>query len=81
MTGREPALTPEGERYASRARDLDYREPVSAHAAVAVMFGRVLRGFHRVLALGEALALHFLESEGRVVPVPGADGVMRFVRP
>jgi glyoxylase-like metal-dependent hydrolase (beta-lactamase superfamily II) len=57
------------------------REPVSAHDAVAVMFGRVLRGFHRVLALGEALAhLHFLASEGRVVPVPGSDGVMRFVR-
>jgi hypothetical protein len=33
------------------------------------------------VALGEALAhLHFLESKGRVVPVPGADGVMRFVR-
>jgi glyoxylase-like metal-dependent hydrolase (beta-lactamase superfamily II) len=57
------------------------REPVSAHDAVAVMFGRVLRGFHFVLALGEALAhLHFLASEGRVVPVAGADGVMRFVR-
>lgn len=57
------------------------REPRSAHDAVAVMFGRVLRGFHRVLALGEALAhLHFLASERRVVPMPGADGVMRFVR-
>ena len=57
------------------------REPRSAHDAVAVMFGRVLRGFHRVLALGEALAhLHFLVGEGRVMPVAGADGVMRFVR-
>ena len=57
------------------------REPRSAHETVPVMFGRVLRGFHRVLALGEALAhLHFLASEGRVVRTLSADGVARFVR-
>lgn len=56
-------------------------EPRSAHDVVPVMFGRVLRGFHRVLALGEALAhLHFLASEGRVTRVAGADGVARFAR-
>jgi hypothetical protein len=45
------------------------------------MFGRVLRGFHRVLALGEALAhLHFLASEGRVMHTSSSDGVARFVR-
>jgi glyoxylase-like metal-dependent hydrolase (beta-lactamase superfamily II) len=57
------------------------REPRSAQDAVAVMFGRVLKGFHRVLALGEALAhLHFLASEGRVARTSSADGVTRFVR-
>jgi glyoxylase-like metal-dependent hydrolase (beta-lactamase superfamily II) len=57
------------------------REPRSAQEAVPVMFGRVLRGFHRVLALGEALAhLQFLASEGRVSRTAGADGVARFVR-
>ena len=57
------------------------REPRSAQEAVPVMFGRVLRGFHRVLALGEALAhLQFLASEGRVSRIAGADGVARFVR-
>lgn len=57
------------------------REPRSAHETVPVMFGRVLRGFHRVLALGEALAhLHFLASEGRVVRTLSADDVARFVR-
>ena len=56
-------------------------EPRSAHDAVAVMFGRVLRGFHRVLALGEALAhLHYLASEGRVARVAGTDGIARFMR-
>ena len=56
-------------------------EPRSAQDAVPVMFGRVLRGFHRVLALGEALAhLHFLASEGRVARHVGDDGVVRFVR-
>ena len=57
------------------------RGPRSAHDVVPVMFGRVLRGFHRVLALGEALAhLHFLASEGRVTRLADADGVTRFVR-
>jgi glyoxylase-like metal-dependent hydrolase (beta-lactamase superfamily II) len=57
------------------------REPCSAHDVVPVMFGRVLRGFHRVLALGEALAhLRFLATEGRLTRIAGADGVARFVR-
>jgi glyoxylase-like metal-dependent hydrolase (beta-lactamase superfamily II) len=57
------------------------REPRSAHEVVPVMFGRVLRGFHRVLALGEALAhLHFLATEGRVARMAEADGVVRFAR-
>jgi glyoxylase-like metal-dependent hydrolase (beta-lactamase superfamily II) len=56
-------------------------EPSSAQDAVPIMFGRVLRGFHRVLALGEALAhLHFLETEGRVTRIRATDGVTRFVR-
>jgi glyoxylase-like metal-dependent hydrolase (beta-lactamase superfamily II) len=56
-------------------------EPRSAGDAMPVMFGRALRGFHRVLGLGEALAhLHFLESEGRATRLTGDDGVTRFVR-
>ena len=56
-------------------------EPRSAGDAMQVMFGRALRGFHRVLGLGEALAhLHFLESERRATRLEGDDGVTRFVR-
>jgi glyoxylase-like metal-dependent hydrolase (beta-lactamase superfamily II) len=56
-------------------------EPRSAMDSVPVMFGRVLRGFHRLLALGEALAhLHYLASEGRVTRLVGMEGEVRFVR-
>jgi glyoxylase-like metal-dependent hydrolase (beta-lactamase superfamily II) len=56
-------------------------EPRSACDAMPLMFGRVLRGFHRLLALGEALAhLHYLASEKRVERLIGAEGQIRFVR-
>ncbi|HET7202039.1 MAG TPA: MBL fold metallo-hydrolase [Steroidobacteraceae bacterium] len=43
------------------------REPASAYALLAVMFGRPLRGFHRFLALGEAVAhLNHLWHRGDV---------------
>jgi glyoxylase-like metal-dependent hydrolase (beta-lactamase superfamily II) len=57
-----------------------YREPRTANDALPVMFGRALRGIHRMLALGEALAhLHYLRAEGRVERLE-EDGVYRFVR-
>jgi glyoxylase-like metal-dependent hydrolase (beta-lactamase superfamily II) len=55
------------------------REPRSANDLLPVMFGRVLRGVHRLLALGEALAhLHYLRSDGEVERIE-TDGVYRFV--
>jgi glyoxylase-like metal-dependent hydrolase (beta-lactamase superfamily II) len=42
------------------------REPRTAFDLLPVMFGRPLRGYHRLLALGEAVAhLNFLWHEGR----------------
>jgi glyoxylase-like metal-dependent hydrolase (beta-lactamase superfamily II) len=56
-------------------------EPRAAYETLPVMFGRVLRGFHRILALGEALAhLHYLASEGQVTRSVGSDGIVRFTR-
>jgi glyoxylase-like metal-dependent hydrolase (beta-lactamase superfamily II) len=55
------------------------REPRTAYECVPVMFGRVLRGFHRFLALGEALAhLHYLWHDGELQRELGADGIYRF---
>ena len=55
------------------------REPRAAYDCVPVMFGRVLRGFHVFLALGETLAhLHYLWHDGEMQRELGADGIYRF---
>ena len=55
------------------------REPRAAFECVPVMFGRVLRGFHVFLALGETLAhLHYLWHDGEMRRELGADGIYRF---
>jgi glyoxylase-like metal-dependent hydrolase (beta-lactamase superfamily II) len=57
-----------------------YREPKTANDALPVMFGRVLRGVHKMLAIGEALAhLHYLRADGRIERFE-EDGLYRFVR-
>jgi glyoxylase-like metal-dependent hydrolase (beta-lactamase superfamily II) len=57
-----------------------YREPRTANDALPVMFGRALRGVHRMLALGEALAhLHYLRADGKVERFEEG-GVYKFVR-
>ena len=44
------------------------------------MFGRPLKGFHRVLAMGETVAhLNYLQADGLLVREVGVDGVARFV--
>ncbi len=54
-------------------------EPRTAFECLPVMYGRVLRGFHRLLAMGETLAhLHYLWHAQRVQRELGADGVYRF---
>ena len=55
------------------------REPRTAYDLLPVMFGRVLRGFHRLLGMGETLAhLHYLWHDGEMQRELGADGVYRF---
>ena len=55
-------------------------EPRTAFELLPVMFGRPLRGFHRMLAMGEAVAhLHYLEPTACVERSVGGDGVARFV--
>jgi glyoxylase-like metal-dependent hydrolase (beta-lactamase superfamily II) len=55
-------------------------EPRSAHDVLPAMFGRVLRGMHRVLAVAEAVAhLHYLMYCGELERTTGPDGVVRFV--
>ena len=55
-------------------------EPRSAFELLPVMFGRPLKGFHRVLAMGETVAhLNHLEADGLLLRETGADGVARFV--
>ena len=55
-------------------------EPRTAFEVLPTMYRRVPRGFHRLLAVGEAVAhLNYLCSEGVLVRSPGADGVVRFV--
>lgn len=57
-------------------------EPLTACEAMSVIFGRVLRGFHRFLALGETVAhLEYLAHHGRLERRVDARGVIRFVRP
>jgi glyoxylase-like metal-dependent hydrolase (beta-lactamase superfamily II) len=57
------------------------REPRAAVDVLPVMFRRVLRGFHQVLAVGEAIAhLHLLRFMGQIERIDDADGLYRFVR-
>jgi glyoxylase-like metal-dependent hydrolase (beta-lactamase superfamily II) len=54
-------------------------QPGSAADMLPVMFKRVLDLHQTTFAMGESLAhLHALAADGRMRPVPGADGVMRF---
>jgi glyoxylase-like metal-dependent hydrolase (beta-lactamase superfamily II) len=55
-------------------------EPRTAFELLPVMFGRPLRGFHRMLAMGEAVAhLNYLQADGLLQRSVGGDGVARFV--
>jgi len=55
------------------------REPRTAFDLLPVMFGRPLRGYHRLLALGEAVAhLNYLWHEGRVAREIDAAGRILF---
>jgi glyoxylase-like metal-dependent hydrolase (beta-lactamase superfamily II) len=52
--------------------------PHSAFELLPVMFGRVLRGFHTIMALGETLAhLHWLRDAGEL-GAEDQDGVLRW---
>jgi glyoxylase-like metal-dependent hydrolase (beta-lactamase superfamily II) len=54
--------------------------PRTAFELLPVMFGRPLRGFHRMLAMGEAVAhLNYLQADGLLAREIGGDGVARFV--
>jgi glyoxylase-like metal-dependent hydrolase (beta-lactamase superfamily II) len=54
--------------------------PRTAVELLPVMFRRVLKGMHLLLALGEALAhLEYLVYEGRLQRLQDADGVNRYV--
>jgi hypothetical protein len=56
-------------------------EPRSAAEVAPRLFRRELDTHQLGFALGETLAhLHFLEAEGRVVRLVGADGVHRFAK-
>jgi glyoxylase-like metal-dependent hydrolase (beta-lactamase superfamily II) len=53
--------------------------PLSAADALPVLFKRVLDLHQITFAMGEAIAhLHALAGVGKLIPVPGADGVLRF---
>ena len=53
--------------------------PRTAFDLLPVMFGRPLRGFHRMLAMGEAVAhLNYLLADGLLEREVGGDGVVRF---
>lgn len=55
--------------------------PRSAVELLRVLYRRELKGFHRVLALGEALAhLEYLARRARLERSTGPDGVIRYVR-
>jgi len=54
--------------------------PRTAFDLLPVMFGRPLRGFHRMLAMGEAVAhLNYLRADGLLACEVGGDGVARFL--
>jgi glyoxylase-like metal-dependent hydrolase (beta-lactamase superfamily II) len=54
--------------------------PRTAFEVLPVMFGRPLRGFHRVLAMGETVAhLSYLCSSGLLERRQRGDGVLEFV--
>jgi glyoxylase-like metal-dependent hydrolase (beta-lactamase superfamily II) len=56
--------------------------PRTAFEVLPVMFGRPLRGFHRVLAMGETVAhLSYLCSSGLLQRRQRGDGVLEFVAP
>ncbi len=56
-------------------------EPRTAHELLPVLFGGVLPGFHRLLALGEAVAhLNYLRSSGELDRHRDPNGVFRFRR-
>ena len=53
--------------------------PCSAADILPVMFKRKLDLHQTTFAMGEAIAhLHALQGVGRLLPVPGADGVLRY---
>jgi len=55
------------------------RSPCSAADALPVLFRRPLDLHQTTFAMGEAIAhLHALRSQGRVRPVAGEDGVLRY---
>ncbi len=55
--------------------------PRTAAETLRVLYRRDLKGFHRVLALGEALAhLEYLARRALLVRRAGADGIVRYVR-
>lgn len=58
-----------------------FTEPRTAAEALPALFGRTLRGFHRMLALGEAVAhLNYLRARGEFTRTLDGEGVVRFVR-
>jgi glyoxylase-like metal-dependent hydrolase (beta-lactamase superfamily II) len=58
-----------------------YVEARTAAEALPVLFGRPLRGFHRILALGEAVAhLNYLWAAGEFDRQVDAQGLVRYVR-
>lgn len=55
--------------------------PHCADELLRVLYRRELKGFHRVLALGEALAhLEYLARRNRLTRSTGEDGVVRYIR-
>jgi glyoxylase-like metal-dependent hydrolase (beta-lactamase superfamily II) len=53
--------------------------PLSAADALPVLFKRPLDLHQTTFAMGEAIAhLHAMAADGRLRPVPGADGVLRY---
>ncbi len=64
-----------------KLRDAIGDEPMTAYDAIPHMFGRQFEDFHLGLAMGECLAhLAFLEKEGALALVSGADGIRRYRR-
>jgi glyoxylase-like metal-dependent hydrolase (beta-lactamase superfamily II) len=56
------------------------REPQAAYDLLPVMYGRPLRGYHRLLALGETVAhLNYLWHAGRLARTVDAGRRLRFV--